>query len=274
MLLRLVYVAIRNWSTENIIVPKQEQMMNDELFVGQSKNEPAFFQYQNTVNHIGLLTNGNAKAIILCGPPGMSKTYIVKRTLYMEKYIPQKEYIVVKGATMGISDVYSFLYENRHKIIVFDDFDTPLRNPDIVNMIKSITDTYGKRILAMPREKMVQSGGDQEIYNAPSRFEFTGKVIIITNLDKSQIEPALMSRAPVHEVKFDSKKILEMIDGMIIYINPSVSIELKHEVLDYLHVLYKKDPKNTKIDFRTFVTAIDARIGNPEGWKEMVKVMV
>ena len=268
------YKKIHNWLTENVIVPKEEQKMNEELFVGQTKRDSAFIQYQTTVNHINLLTHGNANAIILCGPPGMSKTYIVKRTLFLDGYIPHKEYIIEKGAAMGLADVYTFLYKNRKKIIVLDDFDSPLKNPDITNMLKSITDTYGKRILSMPREKLIQGGQEQTVYEAPNKFEFSGKLIIVTNLEKKQIEPALLSRAPAHEIHFNTKEILESVEKMMKYISPSVSIEIKQEVFEYLSELYRKDPKNININFRTYVTAIDARVGNPEGWKDMVKLMV
>ena len=49
--------------------------------------------------------------------------------------------------------------------------------------------------------------------------------------------------------------------------------EIKQEVFDYIMELYKKDPK-IEVNFRSFKNSIDARIGNPMYWKQMVNHIV
>jgi hypothetical protein len=44
------------------------------------------------------------------------------------------------------------------------------------------------------------------------------------------------------------------------------------EVYNYIIDLSKK--KNIELDFRTFKNSIDARVANPEFWKEMVRIIV
>jgi replication-associated recombination protein RarA len=230
--------------------------------------------YRTLQNYIGHITSGKANALILCGPPGMSKTYIVRRTLHFEGYKPRADYNIESGSTLGLADTYALLYYNRKKILILDDFDTPLQDEDMINMLKSVSDTYSRRILSLPREKKLdtaKTGG--EATAVPAKFEFKGKLIIITNLKREQLNPALISRAPVYEVNFNAKQVFEAIKKMIRFISPGVPEKVKWEVHDFLAELYKKNPKIT-IDFRVFVNAIDARVGNPESWKEMTKVIV
>jgi len=57
------------------------------------------------------------------------------------------------------------------------------------------------------------------------------------------------------------------------FVNPKTPIEVKKEVYDYIVKLYRVD-KNITVDFRSYKSAIDARVGNPQGWKSMVKLIV
>lgn len=274
----LLYFHIRkviNWSIEQNAMSNIENDINSKLFSKQKKNDSAFKDYETTISYIeSLTTNKNMVSLILCGPPGTSKTYIVRRTMYFSGLQAGSDYRIEKGGTATIGDVYQLLFDCKDKILILDDFDTPLKNPDMVNFLKSITDTYDRRIISMPKERTISSdsqGG--EINHAPQKFEFKGKILIITNLVKTSIDKALLSRCPTIEVKFDTKKILELIKKMLTYIAPSVPMDIKEEVYNYLIQLYKKDPSIT-IDFRTFKAGIDARLGNPKDWKTMVLVAV
>jgi len=271
---RYYFIKLKNWIMEKYVDGPLESKLNRELFVGQEKNEPAYQMYSEVVSFIKQIIYGKSPAFIICGPPGMSKTYILKRTFYFEGIKPGSQYKIEKGSGLGIKDVYSMLYYNRKKILVLDDFDTPLQNPEMVNMLKAITDSYDRRILSMPREKDLShadSGGASPA--APSKFEFKGKLIIITNLTRNKIDGALISRCPVYEMKFNSVQIIKSLNELMQFINPSVSIEIKQEVFDYIMELYKKDPK-IEVNFRSFKNSIDARIGNPMYWKQMVNHIV
>jgi len=272
-LIRYYILTIRNMKEERESAGKKEQEINQKLFKGQKYDEPAFKMYANLQNFIKYVALGKAPAVIICGPPGTSKTYIVRRTFYFEGLKPGSDYRIEKGGGLSVSSVYDLLFENRNRILILDDFDTPLRNEDTVNMLKAITDSYDKRILSISREKRMSSGKNQESSETPSKFEYKGKLIIIINLKKFEIDRALLSRAPAFEVSFNNKEIVEAIQSMLEYINPNVSIEIKKEVLDYILLLYQKNP-NIQIDFRSFKNSVDARIGNPLYWKEMIQTIV
>ena len=165
------------------------------------------------------------------------------------------------------------MHEYLDKILILDDFDKPLRDEDMVNFLKSITDTYKHRILSFPREKSQMYGSQEVERKVPPKFNFTGKLIIITNLERKDIDRALLSRAPAVEVKFNIQEVLDNLLKMMKFISPSVSMETKMEVYNYILSLYKQN-KHINLNFRAFQNAVDARVGIPDHWKEMVRTIV
>lgn len=248
-----------------------EEKNNRILFQGQKYDESAFEMYTNLQTFLTNVIKGKSPAAILCGPPGTSKTYMVRRVCYFEGLKYGKDYTIEKGAGVSMLAVYDMLYQNRNKILVLDDFDTPLNDPDTINLLKAITDSYDKRIVSISRERIIQSG-DQVESSTPAKFEHTGKVIIITNKKKSNIDKALLSRAPAFEVGFSPKEFLENIGKLLKFIHPKVDIKIKEEVFNYILKLNKK--KKINVDFRAFKNSIDARICNERYWKEMVRIIV
>lgn len=272
--LRNVIVKVGNWAHERYVSGPAEDAINKQLFAGQNPDDPAFAVYDNLKQYINYIIEKRANALIVCGPPGMSKTYTVRRTLHFANKKPNKDYVIEKGATLGLLATYSLLYKNRKRLLVLDDFDTPLADPDIVNMLKSITDTYTKRIISLPRERVLGTMDKGEsVIGVPEKFEFEGQLIIITNLGRGQMDRALISRAPVFEVNYDVQEILTSTKKMLQFINPTVSMQIKEEVYDYILLLYRND-KYIDLSFRAVKSSIDARMGNPLGWKEMIQVIV
>jgi len=271
LLVRYYITEVRKKAEEEMAGREAESDINNKLFVGQKSDEPAFKMYANLENFITFVALGKAPACILCGPPGMSKTYIVRRTFHFNGLKPGKDYNIEKGSSLSVQATYDLLYKNKNKILVLDDFDTPLKSEDTVNLLKAITDSYDRRILSLPAIATVSSK-EEITSNSPNKFEYKGKLIIITNLKKSELDRALISRAPAFEVTFNSKEILVALEKMLRFINPGVPIEIKREVLDYILILYNKNPK-IELDFRAFKCAVDARVGNPMYWKEMVKTI-
>lgn len=272
--LKNMLVGLYNWSHERYVSGPAENKVNKELFIGQAKNEPAFAVYDNLKAYIDYIIKKQANALIVCGPPGMSKTYTVRRTLHFAGMKPGRDYAMEKGASLGLLATYSLLFKNRKRLLILDDFDTPLMDQDIVNLLKSITDTYTKRIVSLPREKVMGTfDKGEKVIGVPEKFEFQGQLVIITNLTKDKIDQALLSRAPAFQVNYNTKEILASTQKMLKFINPTVDMKLKEEVYNYILKLYAND-KNVNITFRAVKSAVDAKIGNPLGWKEMVKVII
>jgi hypothetical protein len=252
---------------------RQENELNKLLFSGQKEDEPEFIIYHKIQNYLKTVLNKEMNGLVLYGPPGTSKTYIVRRSLYFSKLLPGKDYNVIKGSTMGLLSFYQTLYINKNKILILDDFDKPLADEDIVNLLKAATDSYANRIISLPLDQIMSSGQAQTKSQTPQKFNFSGQIIIITNLPKNKIDRAILSRIPSVEVSFNTEETLKAVQNMLKYINPSVDIKIKQEVLDYILYLYKKNP-NIEVSFRSVKSAIDSRLGNPRYWQDMVEIIV
>ncbi len=248
-----------------------EKDINNSLFKDQTRNEPAFSIYSKLISFIENTLKGSFPAVIICGQSGVGKTYLLRRTFYFNNLIPRKDYTIEKGSSLNLIDVFSLLYAQRKGILVLDDYDTPLQNPDMVNFLKSITDSYKRRIISMPRAKTMNSGqAGSEDYAVPSKFEFQGKLIMITNLHKKDIDKALLTRCPTIEINYSIKEIMDALEKMYKFVSPEVDIKIKKEVLDYIILLYKKNP-SLDINFRSYQNCVGARMVDPEGWKQMTK---
>lgn len=263
-----ISTKIKNWFQEKH-ASSAENDLNKKLFEGQNGKEPEFECYNKLINSIELIINNSrVKSLIICGIPGTSKTYIVRRTLYFNKLKNGKEYVLMKGTTLGLYDFCSILYKNRDKIVILDDFDKPLEDPGLVNILKSATDSYDRRMISVPRVAQRSRDGGDDI-DLPEKFEFSGKLVIITNYPFSKLDKALVSRSLTIEINFKPEEFVENIQKMLKYIMPDVDMSIKEEVLEYVSLLIRKHQING-LNFRTFQNAIVIRMLY-DNWKDMIK---
>lgn len=274
MILYFYVVAMIKWYKETVADGTFENQVNKKLFDGQTGKEPEFDIYNNLIKSIEMLIKTDkVKSVLICGIPGTSKTHIVRRTLYFNGLQSGRDYTIIKGSSMGMIDFVSALYNNSKKIVVLDDFDSPLNDADTVNILKSATDSYSKRIISFPRAKMLTAGAGGSDYNIPQKFEFSGKLIIITNKKFKEIDKAFISRCLTLEVNFTPEEFLKNIETMLKYIMPEIDMELKLEVFGYVQNLaYKENLKG--LNFRTFQSAVSIRMLYPDNWKEMIKYVL
>ena len=266
---RVIYQKVDALINEKYAAIKAEEQLNQSLFGSQTGNEPAFNIYSSAIQAVEQVIRGSYNGCILCGPPGMSKTYIVRRTLYFN-HVPPSKYAIVKGASLDLAGIYAYMFQNKNKILIFDDFDRPLKDPEVINMMKAALDSYSQRMISLPQPEIAKQNMEGRL---PNQFTFKGRLILITNLNKSDLDLALISRAPVIEINFDTKQMIQNLQNMLKYIAPDVDMKIKQEVLDYVIYVISKHPEY-RLDFRKFKACIDARLGNPQDWQNMVIVIL
>jgi hypothetical protein len=255
------YVILRDQSYAET---KAEIELNDFLFKGQKKEESAFKVYGNITTHIENVIKGDSKALILYGQPGTSKTYLVRRALHFSGLTPGKDYTIFSG-TIADTDrssliIYETLWKNNGKLVVFDDFDNVLENESTTNLLKAALDSYPVRILSLPN---TGSFFRQEI---PSKFKYTGSMIIITN--KTELDTALKSRATNIYINYSVEQFKDHIGKLLKFLNPYTTMDIKEEVFEFVSKEIAKD-KGAIIDFRRFSSIVDLRITNPNEWKDL-----
>ena len=123
--------------------------------------------------------------MIVSGPPGVGKSFgveqeIEKATMFDKLAGKRLRAEVVKGAATPIG-LYQTLYKysDENCVVVFDDCDSILLDDVSLNLLKGALDSYGKRIISW--------NADMRDEDLPRSFNFTGKVIFISNLDQSSV---------------------------------------------------------------------------------------
>lgn len=131
------------------------------------------------------VAGGNCQSLIVSGPPGVGKTFLVTKTLrnYSECINP------LLGGNMGFDccsgtmtpiNLYKFLYKNRSKdsVLVFDDMDSVFNNETSLNLLKAALDLNANKTIGYYSESHVLRKE-----NIPNEFVFEGSVIFLTNID-------------------------------------------------------------------------------------------
>lgn len=127
--------------------------------------------------------NGDVRAMIVVGPPGVGKSYGVVATLektgLMDKLADRKaKYEIVKGAITPLG-LYAKLHEfqDAGNVVVFDDCDTILLDDLSLNILKAALDSSKHRVIHWNADSsMLRREG------IPNKFEFKGAIIFLTNL--------------------------------------------------------------------------------------------
>lgn len=158
--------------------------------------------------------DGHVKGMIVYGPPGVGKSYNVITALNEASFNDiladgEGRHKVYHGY-MSPVHLFRALYESREadNIVVFDDCDSVLMDPDSLNILKAALDTTSERWLNWNSESRMLK--EEEI---PNRFEFKGGIIFITNVDfenyrgkiKESLE-AIVSRCHYLDLTIDTKR--------------------------------------------------------------------
>lgn len=133
---------------------------------------------------------GNVRALIVTGPPGVGKSFGVEQVIESVDVMaklglhdganPEGKLGIEKIATASPLGLYQLLYEYRKagSVLVLDDSDTILYDETMLNMLKAATDSGSKRKLTWRTESNVLEKAEIDC-----EFEFEGAIIFITNLD-------------------------------------------------------------------------------------------
>ena len=127
--------------------------------------------------------NGDIRAMIVVGPPGVGKSYGVEYQLEKAGLFDQignrkVKYEVIKGAMTPIG-LYCTLFKHSDpkNVLVFDDCDSILLDDIALNILKAALDSGKKRRIHWNADSaMLRREG------VPEMFDFKGSVIFITNL--------------------------------------------------------------------------------------------
>ncbi len=183
-------------------------------------------RFQFLAKFVEMVLSGSMVSTIITGEGGLGKTHAVMEALKKAKLREVKDYVIVKGYATPKA-LYATLFENNGKIVVFDDCDSVLKDPTAVNLLKGALDSYEKRTISWLQQGFIPS-------ELPSYFEFTGKVIFISNMDASKMDGAVKSRSICVDLSMTIQDKIERMQFILPKILPNIALAVKEAALEFM----------------------------------------
>lgn len=218
-------------------------------------------------------------SLLVTGMPGIGKTYSV--TQYLDEFGKKKNtddgYVVYKGQASPFG-LYSAMFNHRRQIIVFDDCDSILKDDVACNILKAGLDSYPVREISWQSKSTFNAKDmDEESILAeieasgkyPNQFQFRGQIIFISNVHKSKMEQAIISRSIPIDITLRAADVFKRMQSILKNIDPETPLKLKQEVLEYLKEEYSNND-GREANMRTLLQAIKMRRSGHPDWKRLV----
>ena len=208
-----------------------------------------------------MVVNNITPSLLVVGEGGLGKTHSVTQAIEAGGLEPF-EYVFFKGYSTA-RGLYNALYDNNGKLIVFDDCDSVLEDKAAVNILKSALDSYEKRTISW----MAKMNKSDEY---PQQFDFTGRVIFVSNKSKDKIDEAVLTRSLTVDLTMTPEDKVARMASILPSILPQYDIEIKQEALGFLSSV--KD--EVSINMRMLIMVSKMRLQFPDTWKDLASYMV
>lgn len=275
---------------------------NNDIFIPAETIRPQFSideRFNFLADFADMAIQGTANAVLVSGRGGLGKTYTVKHQIKLAGFhythefeaplVPSKskdddddgddtisedddcepemipdpmwtnpgEVHYVKGYSTA-SALYQTLFVNNGKLIVFDDCDSIQKDQNALNILKGALDSE--------EERWISWNTGRKPKGTPMTFNFTGRVVFITNIRIDHIADSLKTRClKVDLTMTDDEKISRM--RHIISqpdFSPEIDQEYKEDAVNFIqdHVAMSVD-----LSLRTLLDTIKLRAANRQNWE-------
>lgn len=227
-----------------------------EKKIETAKSDPktAFKEMQM---YVKMVIKGIQPAVILCGAPGIGKTFRVKQQLKAAGYTMTADNTVKGKCTPR--QLYLTLYNNKGKgdIVLVDDADSlvgPKAPEDCINILKAALDSTADDEGRLVSYKVSGELKDDEGVPVPKSHYNKCGMIVITNYSVGQIDTALRNRAFTQSLDFSTKDLLQIIRDIMPNIESNrLSMTSKAKAMNYLEKLVEEG-KPIEVSCRSFIT--------------------
>ena len=208
-----------------------------------------------------MVVMGNTPSLIVTGEGGLGKTHTVTETI-KELNLDDNDWVTFKGYSTA-RGLYNTLFDHNGKLIVFDDCDSVLEDKVALNILKSALDSYETRQITW-MAKMTKSD------EYPNQFNFTGRVIFISNKDRSKIDGAILSRSLTVDLSMTPQEKIERMSFILPRILPTVPLDVKVDALNFLD----QNKDSAQLNLRTLIMVSKIRRQFPDTWQDLATYMI
>ena len=208
--------------------------------------------------YVKTVISGLQPGVIICGAPGVGKTYRIMKQLEAAGYRDGHNMEIIKGKATP-RQLYLSLYNYKEKgnILVIDDADAlvgPKAPEDCINMLKAALDSTSTPDGRKVSYRVTGTLYDDDGVEIPKTLYYKGGVIVITNYSAGQLDTALRGRTFVQELDFSNEQLLQVIEDIIDSLGGGlISMRSKTKALNYLKELAHSGA-DMEISVRTFNT--------------------
>lgn len=228
--------------------------------------------------------NGDIRAMIVSGPPGVGKSYGVetqmeKASMFDKLAGKRVRFNIVKGAMTALG-LYAQLYKysDTKNVLIFDDCDSVFTDDLALNILKAALDSgKTRRICWNSDSRLLREEG------IPNTFNFNGSAIFITNLKFSNLKSkklqdhleALQSRCHFLDLTIDGdrdkmlriKQVHRDADGGL-FSDYDFTEEQSQMVIDFM---WDNHTKLREVSLRMCLKIADLVKISPNNWKNLAR---
>lgn len=208
-----------------------------------------------------MVISGSTPSLLVLGEGGLGKTHTITETI-KELNLDDNDWVTFKGYSTA-RGLYNTLFDHNGKLIVFDDCDSVLEDKVALNILKSALDSYETRQITW-MAKMTKSD------EYPSQFNFTGRIIFISNKDRSKIDGAILSRSLTVDLSMTPQEKIERMSFILTRILPQFPIDVKADALNFLD----QNKDSAQLNLRTLIMVSKIRRQFPDTWQDLATYMI
>lgn len=231
------------------ILPEKAPKPKMSFMTAKAEIDPAIM-FANIERLTKMVGKGIQPSLVITGSAGTGKTHLVKSTLAGMGLRESFEFVHFKGRATA-AGLFVTLYENCDKIVILDDCDSVFKDADAVNILKGALDSYDTRSISYLTTKPLK---DEFGSHLPRTFEFTGKIIFISNIAQSSLDEAIRSRSFVADVDLTKKQMFARVEQLMDKMESGIPIAAKTQALDLMKEL-EAEFEGVDINLRSFIKA-------------------
>jgi hypothetical protein len=269
--------GFQDFNTSEDVVAEPAKMETDEEAITRIRER---FEILDEMTKAA--TNGDIRAMIVSGPPGVGKSFgveqvIEKACLFDQIAGKRLRAEVVKGSATALG-LYSTLYKysDENCVLVFDDCDSILLDDVSLNLLKGALDSGKKRKISwLADSNLLRREG------IPDSFNFNGSVIFITNLKFDSMKSqklkdhldALQSRCHYLDLTLDTMRdkvlrIKQIASDGALFQDYDFEPVTQDEIVDFMDT---NKLRLREMSLRMALKIADLRKSFPMNWKRMAE---